>query len=254
MELADDLDPATLAGLLPERPVRSYPALLSTEADALAWARSGARSGSVVVADYQASPRGRGGLPWQTVQGEGLGFSVVLRPELSDARQGWLYSVVAVALSDVVAGADPGDVVEWPDEIVVDGIRAATFGVVTDVDPVGVRWAVVNVLIGQATRPRGALLARAVEAIEQRLAQDQTTLLADHRGRCRTLGRAVRARLIPMGPAGVVVDGTAVDTLTDGALLVETERGSRVAVLPHHLGMLDGPDAPGPSTPGDHLS
>ena len=59
-----DLDPDVLAQALPGRPVRSYPALLSTDADAQAWARTGASAGAVVVADYQASPRGRGGLPW----------------------------------------------------------------------------------------------------------------------------------------------------------------------------------------------
>jgi BirA family biotin operon repressor/biotin-[acetyl-CoA-carboxylase] ligase len=234
---------SALAPLLPGRSIRSYPAVLSTEADALAWARAGAHSGSVVVADYQASPRGRGGLPWETTQGFGLGFSVVLRPDLSDARQGWLYSVVAVALSDVIAGDE--DVLEWPDQIVADGTRAAAFGVTTDVDPAGVRWAVVNVLIEEAATPRGALLARVVETIEQRLAQKESTVLEDHRRRCRTLGQTVRARLIPMGPAGVQVEGVAVDVLADGALLIETERGSRVAVLPHHLGVLEEPEAQG---------
>lgn len=241
MELGGDLQLSVLAPLLPGRAIRSYPAVLSTEADALAWARAGAHSGSVVVADYQASPRGRGGLPWEAKQGMGLGFSVVLRPQLSDARQGWLYSVAAVALSDVVSGAED-DTVEWPDQIVVDGTCAAAFGVATDVDPAGVRWAVVNVLIEEAAAPRGALLAQVVEAIEERLVQEEATMLADHRRRCATLGRTVRARLIPMGPAGVEIEGVAVDVLADGALLIETERGSRVAVLPHHLGMLEDPD------------
>lgn len=241
MELAGDLDAATLAALMPGRALRSYPALLSTEADALSWARSGAYSGSVVVADYQASARGRAGLPWDTRQGEGIGFSLVLRPDIPEARQGWLYSVAAVALSDVVAGAGSADVVEWPDQIVVDGRRAAAFGVTTDVDPVGVRWAVVNVLVEEAAAPRGALLADLVETIERRLEEDEAIVLAEHRRRCATLGRTVRARLIPMGPAGVQVEGVAVDVLADGALLIETTSGSRVAVLPHHLGMLDDP-------------
>ncbi|HWH34036.1 MAG TPA: hypothetical protein VNT56_01805 [Acidimicrobiales bacterium] len=55
----DDLSAGVLAAALPDRPLRSYPAPLSTEADALAWARAGAPVGAVVVADYQAAPRGR---------------------------------------------------------------------------------------------------------------------------------------------------------------------------------------------------
>jgi BirA family biotin operon repressor/biotin-[acetyl-CoA-carboxylase] ligase len=69
--LDDDLAADVLAADLPGRPLRSYPALLSTEADALAWARAGAPDGAVVVAGYQASPRGRAGLPWQVQQGTG---------------------------------------------------------------------------------------------------------------------------------------------------------------------------------------
>ena len=61
MGLDDDLAADALAADLPGRPLRSYPALLSTEADALAWARAGGPGGAVVVAGYQASPRGRAG-------------------------------------------------------------------------------------------------------------------------------------------------------------------------------------------------
>lgn len=57
MELSTDLSAHALAEALPGRPVRSYPAMLSTEADALAWARAGADDGAVVVAGYQAAPR-----------------------------------------------------------------------------------------------------------------------------------------------------------------------------------------------------
>lgn len=36
-----DLDRDILAGILPRRPICSFPALLSTDADAQAWARTG---------------------------------------------------------------------------------------------------------------------------------------------------------------------------------------------------------------------
>ena len=63
MALGDDLSAEALAAVLPGRPIRAYPALLSTEADALAWARAGAPSGALVAAAYQAAPRCRAGLP-----------------------------------------------------------------------------------------------------------------------------------------------------------------------------------------------
>lgn len=245
MELADDLDPDELGRLLPDRAVRSYPAVLSTEADALAWARAGAATGSVVVADYQASARGRAGLPWQVEQGVGLGFSLVVRPDLVSAREGWLYSVATTALADVIAATGASDVTtEWPDEVLVSGERAAAVGVTTALGGATVAWAVLNVLVTDAPPPRGPLLARSVEAIEVRLDQPPSEVLDDHRRRCSTLGRAVRARLVPMGPSGVQIEGRADRLVDDGALVIETRRGARVAVLPHHLGMLDRVDDP----------
>jgi len=72
-----------------------------------------------VVADYQASPRGRGGLPWTVVAGRGLGFSLVLRPDLSPLREGWPYVAATLAVAEVL-GEHTG--VEWPDTVVaLDG-------------------------------------------------------------------------------------------------------------------------------------
>jgi BirA family biotin operon repressor/biotin-[acetyl-CoA-carboxylase] ligase len=245
VDLAPDLDPSALAEVLGRRPLRSYPAVLSVDADAQAWARAGAVHGSVVVADYQASPRGRGGLPWQVEQGRGLGFAVVVRPSLPPGREGWLYDVATAALADVLAAGstegDDGIGVEWPDQVVGTEPLAAV-GITTEVDAVGVAWAVVNVLVTEASPPRGPLLARILRAVEHRLEEDAASLLEEHRRRCRTLGRAVRAHLVPVGPAGVRVEGTAVDLLADGALVIEGERGRRTAVLPHHLGLLEEPD------------
>jgi BirA family transcriptional regulator, biotin operon repressor / biotin---[acetyl-CoA-carboxylase] ligase len=235
-----DLAPARLAPLLPGRPLRSYPALLSTEADGQAWARAGAPPEAVVVADYQASPRGRAGVPWQVHPGRGLGLSLVLRPRLPPAREGWLYAVAALATAEVVgSGGGDGATIEWPDEVRVGGSRAAAVAVSTDVGATCLTWAVVSVVVEGVEPPRGPVLARVVEAVEHRLAEDPTVVLAQHRARCTTLGRRVRAVLVATGPSTAPIEGVAVDVLADGALLVETGRGPRVAVLPHHLAVLE---------------
>jgi BirA family biotin operon repressor/biotin-[acetyl-CoA-carboxylase] ligase len=54
----------------------------STNNDALDAARSGASHGSVWLADEQLAGRGRGGHAWQSIAGEGLYVSVLLRPQL----------------------------------------------------------------------------------------------------------------------------------------------------------------------------
>ncbi|TQN42575.1 BirA family biotin operon repressor/biotin-[acetyl-CoA-carboxylase] ligase [Blastococcus colisei] len=241
--MSDDLVAGELAQLLGPRPVRSYPALLSTEPEAMAWARSGAPAGAVVVADYQASPRGRGGWPWHVRPGRGLGFSMVLHPDLPPEREGWLYVTASVALADALGDVRFG----WPDTVLAqDGDTVlARLGAFVQLGPQRTEWAVATVLVEDALPPRGPLLAGLAAAVEERLAQAADAVLEAYTPRCTTLGRSVRARMIPLGPTGPSVAGQAVDVLTDGALVLHTARGNRVAVRPPNLGLLE------PSGPGD---
>jgi len=213
--------------------------MLSTEADALAWGRAGGPAGGLVVADYQASPRGRSGFEWRVTPGRGLGFSLLLRPPWRPEREGWPYLPVCVALADVV-GADA--TLAWPDEVCGRQGRAATVGVHTELGPDRVAWATVTVLVEDADPPRAPLLAAVVRAIERRLEDPTEDVLADYRDRCATLGRHVVARMIPMGPAEVRIEGEAVDCRDDGSLVIATADGRRVAVPPQHLGILETTD------------
>ena len=244
-----DLDPAQVAEALGDRPVRCYPALLGTEPVAMAWAREGAPDGAVVVADYQASPRGRGGWPWTVRPGHGLGFTLLLRPELEPEREGWPYVPCLLALLDAVGG--PGADLVWPDTVSDGEHVVARLGVYVELGPSRTEWTAATVLVEDAAPPRAPLLARVVEAMEGRLNQPAEQVLADYLPRCRTLGRQQRARLIPLGPGGPEVVGEAVDVLPDGALVLRTARGSRVAVPPQNLGLLDEP--PGPVQEPEHL-
>jgi BirA family biotin operon repressor/biotin-[acetyl-CoA-carboxylase] ligase len=231
-----DLSADALAAALPGRPVRSYPAMLSTQADALAWARSDAPHGAIVVADYQASPRGRAGLEWQAPPGRSLAFSLILRPKLPAEREGWLYAVAVSGLADVLG---PDATIEWPDEARLHGERAGAVAVDSWLGPAGVEWAVVNVLVLEAEPPRTPLLARVVDAVEARLSAPAVPVLADYLRRCDTIGRRVCARMIPLGPGGPVVTGKAVRVLPDGALVLETDDDRRIAVRAQNLGLLE---------------
>lgn len=231
-----DLREPVLRPLFGRRPLRTYPALLSTDAEARAWARGGAPSGAVVVADYQASPRGRAGLEWQVRQGEGLGFSVILRPQLTAENEGWLYAAATAALADV-AGDDA--TISWPDEVRRGQRLAGAVGIHVELSGEGSVWAVVTVLVPDATPPRGPLLVELVDAIEQRAETPAGEVLERYRPRCSTIGRSVRVHMIPMGPSGLVITGIGSDVLPDGALVITTDAGRRVAARPQHLGMVN---------------
>jgi BirA family biotin operon repressor/biotin-[acetyl-CoA-carboxylase] ligase len=245
-----DLDQGVVAAAVGDRPLRAYPALLATEPVAMAWAREGAPSGSLVVADYQASPRGRGGWPWTVRAGEGLGFTLLLRPDLPPEREGWPYVPCLLALHDVVGAPDSRLV--WPDTVVAaDGAALARLGVYVELGPARTEWATATVLVENVLPPRAPLLGRVVDGLEQRLAQPTEQVLAEYLPRCALLGQQQRARLIPLGPGGPEVTGEAVDVLADGALVLRTARGSRVAVPPQNLGLLDKPQ--GPPAPPEHV-
>ena len=234
--MSDDLSAEALAAVLPSRAIRSYPALLSTEADALAWARAGAPDGAVVAAGYQASPRGRAGLQWPPVGERGVAFSLIVRPHLAAAREGWLYIVAAAGLA-AAAGDDVA--IEWPDEAWRGDERVGAVAAQAGLAPAALEWGVITVLVCDARPSRALALAATVRAIEDACRRPAADVLDEYRRRCRTLGRRVCARLMPLGPAGPQVRGRAVGLLKDGALLVETPSGRRVAVRPQNLGALD---------------
>jgi BirA family transcriptional regulator, biotin operon repressor / biotin---[acetyl-CoA-carboxylase] ligase len=233
--MTDDLAPEALLADVPGRPVRSYPAVLSTEAAARAWAREGAPAGAVVVADYQASARGRGGLPWTCRPGRDLGFTLVLRPALAPDDEGWLYIAAATAVLDVLGGSAS---VRWPDGIERDGRHLADVAGHAGLGSAGVAWAVVNVLVLDAPIPRGRLLARLATAIEDRQ-EPRSDVLAGYGERCTTLGREVVAHLIPAWPDGVQISGRAAAVREDGSLVIEQADGRRISVRPQHLARIE---------------
>jgi BirA family biotin operon repressor/biotin-[acetyl-CoA-carboxylase] ligase len=236
----DDLAAEALGALLPGRPLRTYPALLSSEVDAEAWARAGGPDGGVVTAGYLAAPRGRAGLPWPVNLDRGLVFSLLLRPDLPPEREGWPYLAAGLGLADVLG---PDVEIRWPDEVHgLDG-RVGAIGLRTELGPDRVRWCVLTLLAEHARPPRGPLLARLVAAVEGRLDDPVDALLDAYRDQCATLGRRVRARLIPLGPAGPQVEGEAVDVRADGGLVIRTDEGRRAVVPPPHLGLLDDLDS-----------
>lgn len=235
MALSDDLGEDELAAALAGRPVRAYPALLSTEADALAWARTGAPDGALVVADYQAAPRGRSGLEWRVTPGTDLAFSLILRPALAVEREGWLYTLTACALVET-CGSDA--TIEWPDRVRRRVGPPAAVGIRAEPGAHALAWAVVNVLIPDC-RPRATVLARLLATLDELARRPADEILAVHRFRCATLGRRVSATLLPLGPNAIRVVGTAATTLKDGALVISTDDERRVAVRPQSLGTIE---------------
>lgn len=233
MALSDDLSAEALAAAMPGRPVRSYRALLSTDADAVAWGRAGGPAGAVVAADIQASARGRGGLPWSPRPGRDLCFSVLLRPDFTADEEGWLFVAAAVAVLDTLGA----DAIQWPDRVERGGRPVADVAGHAGLGAGGVDWAIVNLLIHDTPPPRAPLVARLAEAVEA-VQRPDAEVLARYREHCATLGRDVVAHVVPTWPDGVQIAGRATSVLEDGALVIARADGRRMAVRPQHLARL----------------
>src|SRR2546430_9448394 len=134
--------------------------MLSTDSEAAAWARAGAPEGAVVVAGYQASPRGRAGISWRVDHDHDLAFSLILRPELPALREGWMYTVSTSGLADSLG--EEG-CIEWPDEVYVGDRRAGAVG--AQMGSAGQeQWAVVTIHLLRGHPPRGRRLREVLEA------------------------------------------------------------------------------------------
>ncbi|HYT25516.1 MAG TPA: biotin--[acetyl-CoA-carboxylase] ligase, partial [Actinomycetota bacterium] len=251
------------------QPLEVAAVLPSTMLRAAELAAGGAGEGATVVADVQTAGRGRLNRTWSAPPGSSLLLTVVLRPSLAPA-EAWLAAAAAgVALVDAVrvtlaragalaaaarapVGAGPGRQgagtrvgLKWPNDLLLDGRKAAGLLAEARVRGGRVEWVLVgmgvNVGHGAADLPAG-LAGRAtsvalaaggpvdrVDLLEAwagpfltryraLAAGDTAAVLADYASRLDTLGREVRADLLGAGP----VTGTAAGLGPTGGLLVRT--------------------------------
>lgn len=106
--------------------LRYFDSIGSTNDEALAWAASGAKDFSLVVADEQTQGRGRLDRKWFTPKGSAIAMSLILRPT-APMRPHLSRTVGLAALSLVDAclklGLSPK--IKWPNDILLDGKKTA---------------------------------------------------------------------------------------------------------------------------------
>lgn len=126
LPLAADLPPLLRTARF-GRPLRWLAETGSTNADAAAWAASGAPEGAVVGAEHQTAGRGRHGRAWADAPGLDLLFSVVLRPALPPERLGLIPLAAGVAVAEAVAPwvAPVAPRLKWPNDVLLGGRKSA---------------------------------------------------------------------------------------------------------------------------------
>ncbi|HYE94588.1 MAG TPA: biotin--[acetyl-CoA-carboxylase] ligase [Rubricoccaceae bacterium] len=236
------------------RAVRAFEETPSTNAEATRWAEAGAPEGALVMADHQTAGRGRYGRSWVDAPGQGLLFSLVLRPALPPDALGLLPLMAGVAVAEAAAPhvAPHAPRLKWPNDLLFGGRKAG--GLLAEARTSGDGRPVVILGVGlnvneqtlppeiedRATslalvlgRPldRAALLAGVLLALERRydalLGGGRAALLAAFEAHAAGLGKAVTVSF-PHGPRPALT-GTFAGLAPDGALRLAT-RDSEVHV------------------------
>lgn len=237
------------------------PSTGSTNADlvALAGDPAAAPDRTVLVAEHQDAGRGRRDRVWSDRAGEGLTFSVLLRPrEVAVERWGWAPLLAGLALVEAVGEVTGGEVpaaLKWPNDLLLGAGGAKGAGVLAEVAAGGgdERALVVGIGINVATPvadlPAGGTslaaegaghlgrdtvlvaVLRALAELDDRWRGAYGDVVAaglvdDYRARCATLGREVSVTL----PGGRVLEGRAVDVDRDGRLAVREPGGDTTVV------------------------
>ena len=103
-----------------------YEEIDSTNVEAKRKATEGAPHGSIILADTQSGGRGRRGRSWSSPSGEGIFFSMLLRPEIEPANAPMLTLVKAIAVQRAIfkyTGLRAE--IKWPNDIVINGKKVA---------------------------------------------------------------------------------------------------------------------------------
>ena len=101
----------------------------STNRDAMSEADKGADEGLAIFAHKQCAGKGRLGRRWHTVT-DSLACSVLLRPDLPPEQVPQLSLLTAVALHDALSSFSPDIRIKWPNDILHRGAKLA--GILTE--------------------------------------------------------------------------------------------------------------------------
>jgi BirA family biotin operon repressor/biotin-[acetyl-CoA-carboxylase] ligase len=243
---ADDLLSRLPGSTIIGRDVRVFQETSSTNDVVEKLARDGVAEGVVVFAESQSKGRGRLGRKWISPAGQGLWFSVLLRPQLSPAAVTQLTIAAATAVARAIR-AQTGLVpeIKWPNDIWIqnkkaagiltelsaelDRVRYVIIGIGVDVNvaefPEELASVATSLALAAGTNFSRAELACAIlqelDSDYARIRRGEFAALAEEwEQQCVTLGQRVRIQI-----GDRTVTGRAESLASDGALLLRTDHG-----------------------------
>jgi len=105
--------------------IHSYKTIGSTNEVARRLAEAQAPEGTIIIAERQTRGRGRLGRTWHSPSGQGLYFSLILRPKLDFSRLPALSMVAALSICRAIESYGLKAEIKWPNDCLLDGKKVA---------------------------------------------------------------------------------------------------------------------------------
>lgn len=228
-------------------PVKHLDVTDSTNTRAFEWAEEGAPHGALVIAEEQTSGRGRAGRTWLGRRGEGLLFSVVLRPRFDPGTTQLVTQGIGVAVAEALAGFPPlNPRLKWPNDVWLDGRKVA--GILVESRGLGTEEEVIVAGIGINTHWRTVDLPDEIKEVATSIAEALAPAAPPDRGlvlgavlerleavldllgaepeqivrRAAELSALLGERVTVSAPGGASFEGIATRLLADGSLEIDT--------------------------------
>ena len=203
----------------------------SSNDDALAAARGGAAHGALFGAESQTRGRGRRGSQWVSAPGEGLWFSVLLRPALSAELVSGLSLCAGLAVRAALAKrVAPSVGVKWPNDVLAGTGKLA--GILVESQLTGPR--VNSVVVGIGINVAQTAFPDALSSIATSLArlgsgpQSRELLLADVLQQLAEMQR-IEPRITAEMRAGLTVEAAVEGRTSPGGTAPANVRGAVAA-------------------------
>jgi BirA family transcriptional regulator, biotin operon repressor / biotin---[acetyl-CoA-carboxylase] ligase len=234
-----------------------YNELDSTNTTAYELAHRVKGEGIIILAEKQNKGKGRLSRHWSSPKSGGIYMSVVLRPDITPFHAPIITLMAAVSLAQAIRDTSSVQaLIKWPNDIIVKDKKIA--GILTEMEAESdrIKFIVLGIGVNVNTRlselpktasslahisggplSRQALLIALVERLEHNYININKHGFLETRMQWKnlsaTLGRRVRANCM-----NKIIEGTAIDIDTDGALKIRTDNGFHEKVFSGDLMVL----------------
>ena len=235
-----------------------HPVVESTNDIALGWAKKDAPDWGLVIADQQTAGRGRGDRRWVTRPGSALAISLVMRPSPRERQMLPRFTALAaLGLVEVLGDLGLQAEIKWPNDVLLDGKKAA--GVLVETEWRGDDLAALVVGLGVNVLPESLPAADQLRSPAISVAQalgkpvDRWALLVELVGAMKALRPSLtlddfvlawnkhlafrgEVKSITL-PGGIVEDCKIIGITPEGALRVRDCRGGQVEMVSGEIEM-----------------